>query len=130
VHGRADAHDAGVDVLLVDHTSVAQLLLEIGDLLLEHGLLVLGVVVLGVLGDVTELSGLLDPLGHLAPALAAQVLDSRLQIFQALRGEDCVTWHRKTSADCVPEGRESVATSFYAARTISRPFSAASAARA
>ena len=62
-------HDVGVHVLLVDDAGGAQLVLEVGDLLLEHRLLVLGVVVLGVLGDVAELARLLDPLGDLAPAL-------------------------------------------------------------
>ena len=59
--------DLGVDLLLVDDVRAAQPLLELGDPLLEQRLLVLGVVVLGVLGDVAELARLLDPLGDLAP---------------------------------------------------------------
>ena len=40
----------------VDHARVREPLLELGDLVLEHRLLVLRVVVLGVLGDVAELA--------------------------------------------------------------------------
>ena len=47
-------------------------LLELRDLVLEHGLLVLRVVVLGVLGDVAELAGDADPLGDLAASIAAE----------------------------------------------------------
>ena len=54
-------------VLLVDHGGAAQPLFELGDPPLEQRLLVLGVVVLGVLGDVAELARLLDPLRDLAP---------------------------------------------------------------
>ena len=54
------------DVLLVDDRGSAQALFELGDALLEQRLLVLGVVVLGILGDVAELARLLDPLGDLA----------------------------------------------------------------
>ena len=53
-------------VLLVDHLGAAELVLKLGDALLEHRLLVLGVVVLGVLGDVAELARLLDAIGDLA----------------------------------------------------------------
>ena len=100
VDGHAHADDVGVHVLVVDHAGAAELVLEVADLLLEHGLLVLGVVVLGVLGDVAELASLLDPLGHLAPAIGAQVLDLGLELLEALRCEDCLSCcHRKTLLD-------------------------------
>ena len=54
---------------LVDDGRAAEPLLELRDPLLEHGLLVLGVVVLGVLGDVAELARLLDALGDLTALL-------------------------------------------------------------
>jgi hypothetical protein len=88
VHDRADADRLGRDVLLVDHRRRAQPVLELGDLLLEHRLLVLGVVVLGVLRDVAELPGILDPLGHLLAAHGGKVLDLGLQILETLRCED------------------------------------------
>ena len=56
----------------------AQPLLELGDPLLEQRLLVLGVVVLGVLGDVAELARFLDALGDLAALGGREVLDLRL----------------------------------------------------
>ena len=56
-HDRADRDDARVDLVGVDHARVREPLLELRDLVLEHRLLVLRVVVLGVLGDVAELAG-------------------------------------------------------------------------
>ena len=56
--------------------------------MLEHGLLVLGVVVLGVLGDVAELACLLDALGHLAPLDGREVLDLFLQLVVPFGGEN------------------------------------------
>src|SRR3954451_12523830 len=73
----------------------AQLVLEIGDLLLQHRLLVLRVVVLRVLGDVSELAGGADPLGHLAPTIGRQVVDLLLELFEPLWGEDDVSRHEK-----------------------------------
>jgi hypothetical protein len=55
---------------------------------LEHRLLVLGVVVLGVLGDVAELAGDPDPLRDLAALLGLQVLDLLLELLVPLCGED------------------------------------------
>jgi hypothetical protein len=63
----------------------AQLLLERRDARLEHRLLVLGVVVLGVLGDVAELARFLDALGDLAATVAAQMLDLGLELLEAFR---------------------------------------------
>ena len=60
----------------------AEPLLHLRDPLLEHRLLVLGVVVLGVLGDVAELARLLDPLGDLAPARRLQLLELRLELLE------------------------------------------------
>ena len=87
VHGRADRHDVGRDVALVDDGRRAQLVLEVGDLLLEHRLLVLRVVVLGVLGDVAEGARLLDPLRDFLAPVGREVLDLRLQVLETLRCE-------------------------------------------
>ena len=65
-HLRADGDDARVDLAGLDHARVRQAVLELGDPVLEHRLLVLGVVVLRVLGDVTELAGGADAVGNLA----------------------------------------------------------------
>src|SRR5947207_5063354 len=85
VDRRPDRDRLGGHRLRVDDRGRAQLLLELGDLLLEHGLLVLRVVVLGVLADVAELARLLDALRHLAAARPGEVLDLRLELFESLR---------------------------------------------
>ena len=79
--------DVGVDVLLVDDGRAAHPLLELGDPLLEQGLLVLGVVVLGVLHDVAELARLLDPLGDLAALDGGHVLELLAELLQPLLGD-------------------------------------------
>ena len=86
VDADADADRLGVDLLLVDDRRAAQPLLELGDPLLEQGLLVLGVVVLGVLRDVAELARLLDPLGDLATLDGGQVLELARGASPALPG--------------------------------------------
>ncbi len=80
--------DAQVDVALLDHARVQEALLELGDLVLEHRLLVLGVVVLGVLGDVPELARDADPVRDLAPLLGRERLDLLLQFLVALGREN------------------------------------------
>ena len=74
--------------LRVDHARVGEPLLELGDLVLEHRLLVLRVVVLGVLGDVAELARNPDAVGDLPPPVGAQHVELLLQVLVALRGED------------------------------------------
>ena len=56
--------------------------------MLEQGLLVLGVVVLGVLADVAELARLTDALGHLFALDGREVGDLVLQLLEAFFGED------------------------------------------
>ena len=65
-----------------------QPLLELRDPVLEHRLLVLRVVVLGVLGDVAELARDADALRDLAPLLGLQVVDLLLELLVALGRED------------------------------------------
>ena len=85
---------ASVEMSLgVDDLRRAQALLELRDALLEHHLLVLGVVVLGVLRDVAELARLLDALGDLAPAGGLQMLELVLELLEPFRGEDDVSCH-------------------------------------
>ena len=69
------------------------LLLELGDPLLEHRLLVLGVVVFGVLGDVAELAGLLDPLGDLPPLVVLEVLELFLELLEPIWGDQSLASH-------------------------------------
>src|SRR6185503_6208890 len=90
LHLRADRDDVLGDVLLGDHARVAEPLLERGDAVLEQRLLVLGVVVLGVLGDVAELAGDADAVGHLATLVVREVLDLLLQLLVAFGSEDDV----------------------------------------
>src|SRR6476660_8375617 len=97
VHGHADLDDVGRQLGRVDDLRGAQALLELGDLLLEHHLLVLGVVVLGVLRDVAELAGLLDALGHLATLGGLQVVELALKRLETLGSEDDVLGHWRGS---------------------------------
>src|SRR3954470_21536904 len=90
---RADAHDVGAELAGVEYAGAAQALLELRDARLEHGLLVLGVVVLGVLRDVAELAGLLDALGDFAPLGALQVLQLLLEVLEPFFSEDDVLLH-------------------------------------
>jgi hypothetical protein len=87
-HDGADRNDARVDVARVDHARGEQALLELGDLVLEHRLLVLRVVVLGVLGDVAELARNADALGDLAALVGSQQLELLRQLLVALGGEE------------------------------------------
>ena len=75
---RAEHDHVGGELALLDDAGLAQALLELRDLRLEHRLLVLRVVVLGVLGDVAELARLRDARGHLA---AARRLSSSSSVF-------------------------------------------------
>src|SRR4051812_37457862 len=88
LHLRADGDDVLRDVLLVDHLGVAKPLLQRRDPVLEQRLLVLGVVVLSVLGDVAELSRDPDPLRDLAAFVVRQVLDLLLELLVPLRSKD------------------------------------------
>src|SRR5829696_7285248 len=92
-HQRADADDVVVELGRVDHLRGAELVLELRDPRLEHRLLVLGVVVLGVLGDVAELARLLDALRDLAAAGDGEVLDLLLELLESFGGEDDVLLH-------------------------------------
>src|SRR5918994_2384342 len=94
---RADADDVFRDLLLVDHARRQEPLLELGDPVLEHRLLVLRVVVLGVLGDVAELTSDADAIGDLAPSLGREVRDLFLQLFVTLRSEDHFLHDRASS---------------------------------
>ena len=100
LHGRGVEEEVAETVLdrmeevrLVDDLGRAQLLLDVEDAPLDHRLLVLGVVVLGVLRDVAELAGLLDPLGHLATLDRGQVLELLLELLEPVVGEDDVLGH-------------------------------------
>ncbi len=55
--------------------------------MLEHRLLVLGVVVFGVFGDVPELAGNTNPLGNLAALLGLEIIDLLPELLVALGGE-------------------------------------------
>ena len=65
-------------------------LFELCDPRLEHRLLVLGVVVLRVLGDVAELAGDPDTIGDLAPLHSREALDLLLELLVAFLSENDV----------------------------------------
>ncbi len=87
-HDRAHGDDARVDLLRVDHPGVREPLVELRDAMLEHHLLVLRVVVLGVLGDLAECARRGDALGDLPPLLRPQPVELALQLLVALGSED------------------------------------------
>src|SRR5579862_1800596 len=87
-HLRPDRDLAGLDLLLRDDAGVRHPLLEHGDARLEMGLFVLRGVVLGVLGDVAELTRDADPVGDLATPIVRQVLDLVLELLEALGREN------------------------------------------
>src|SRR5436190_8664238 len=87
---RADRDDVLRHVLFADDLGVAELLLELRDPMLEQRLLVLGVVVLGVFGDVAELTRDPDTVGDLAALVVRQVLDLLLELLVPLWSEDDV----------------------------------------
>src|SRR6476659_590835 len=87
VDDRAEADLVSIDILLVDHGGAAQPLFELGDSSLEQRLFVLGVVVLGVLGDIAELARLLDPFRNLTPFGGRQELDFIFELLEPFRGD-------------------------------------------
>jgi hypothetical protein len=72
---------------LVDDRRSPDALLELGDPLLEQGLLVLGVVIFGVLHDVAELTRLLDARRHLATLRGGEVVELLAELVQPLLGD-------------------------------------------
>jgi hypothetical protein len=71
---------------------------------LESRLLVLGVVIFGVLGDIAELTSLLDAGGNLAPSGRGQALIFRSEVGKAFRREDDILGHRDQTCVLVKRG--------------------------
>ena len=92
-HGGADGDLAARLITLLDDGGVTQLLFELCDLVLEHRLLVLRRVVLGVLREVAELARLFDGLRNLATALGGEVVETLLELAIPLGGEDDFLGH-------------------------------------
>jgi len=86
-HRRAEADQpaGGLRRLLDDHGG-GDLLAQAGDLRLQVRLLVLGVVILAVLLQIAPLACGLDPLGHLAPAVALERCQFGVERLQARCG--------------------------------------------
>ena len=93
-----DGDDARVDALLVDELGVREALLELRDAVLEHHLLVLRVVVLGVLRDLAELTRRRDPLRDLPALRRPQHVELARQLLVALGSEDHIL-HENASRD-------------------------------
>src|SRR5262245_16384597 len=82
LHGRADL-DVVVRVVLVDERGVLDQRLERLDAALDERLLVLGVLVLGVLGEVAVLLRVVDPLGDLRPADRHHLVELLAELVEA-----------------------------------------------
>src|SRR3954447_16216954 len=93
VDDRPHADGVGRHALGIDDLGQAQAVLQLHDALLEHRLLVLGVVVLGVLGDVAELPRFLDAVGYRSAAVPRQLVELVLELLESFRGEDDVLGH-------------------------------------
>src|SRR5918997_3561853 len=85
-HAGAEIHRAGLRPGGVDDLRVPQAALDLADPALQKILLVLGVVVLGILGDVAELPGLPDAVRDLPPAYLRQILKFFLELLETLPG--------------------------------------------
>src|SRR5205823_603413 len=79
--------DAVLGTRLLDDLRVADHLLKPQDAALDPALGVLGVLVLGVLGDVAEVLGGADAVRDLEPADVAQLIQLGLELLQALLGD-------------------------------------------
>jgi hypothetical protein len=51
--------------------------------MLQHGLLVLGIIVFGVLGDIAKIPGCADPFGYLLPLDRGEIGDLVLKLLEA-----------------------------------------------
>src|SRR6266566_3011136 len=85
---RADRDDVLGDVLLVDHLRISEPFLEQRDPVLEQRLLVLGVVIFGVLGNVAEFARDPNPVRDLAPFVVGEVRDLFLELLVSLWSKD------------------------------------------
>src|SRR5215212_3234762 len=72
----------------IDHLHVAYPALELTDPALQQALLVLRLVVLGVLRDVSELTGLPDAVGDLFATRLGQVCEFLLELLETFRGNE------------------------------------------
>jgi hypothetical protein len=93
VDDRAELDLVGAERLLVDHGGAAQPLFELGDPALQQRLFVLGVVVLGVLGDVAELARFLDPRRNFTTFRRREVLDFLFELLEPFWGDDGLATH-------------------------------------
>src|SRR4029079_1953799 len=82
-HGRADL-DVVVRMVLVDQRRILDQRLERLDAALDERLLVLGVLVLGVLGEVAVLLGVVDPLRDLRTAHGNHLLELLAELLEAI----------------------------------------------
>src|SRR5258708_9358677 len=72
---------------LLDDLGVSDRLLECEDATLDPTLVVLGVLVFGILGDIAELLGAADPVGHLPPLHGEELVKLGLELLQAFLGD-------------------------------------------
>ena len=79
--------DLVVVALLVDDLRLLDHLLERHDPAFQEGLIVLRLLELGVLGEVAELHGRVDALGHLPAAGRLELLELGLDLLETLRGD-------------------------------------------
>src|ERR687889_1393649 len=87
-HAGAEIYRASLGAGRVQDFRVPQTPLDLADPALQNPLLGLGVVVLGVLRDVAELSGLPDAIRDLAPPDLREIFEFLLKLLESLLGEE------------------------------------------
>src|SRR4028119_1756044 len=103
---RPEVHRVGADLGGVHHLGVADAALDLADPARQKPLLGLGVVVLGVLGDVPELPRLPDAVGNLLAPDVREVRELLLKLLQTRGGDQFLVLVRHEPRDYTggPEG--------------------------
>ncbi len=82
-----DEDPIGGRVMIVDHSSIAEHQFQLEDPPLYERLLVLRILIFGVLGEIAELFGELDPLRNFLSLDLLEVLQLILELFEPLAGQ-------------------------------------------
>ena len=113
----ADVHHFGVQLAFIQHVDVFQLALDFRDAALDDGLLVFGLVILAVFGEIAERKRYLDFLRNLFPFDGLQIFQFFFQPPESLVGDNRLFCHIAVSLS-VSAFRQSRIAVIYAPLTI------------